>query len=71
MQKNELIYLGRYPHEESGEEKPIEWRVLKVMDGAALLIASEALDAQPMYKMSADPGPVDPPTANSPIIPAW
>lgn len=71
MQKNELIYLGRYPHEESGEEKPIEWRVLKVMDGAALLIASEALDAQPMHKMSADPGPVDPPTANSPIIPAW
>ncbi len=42
-----VITFGRYPQTESGEVKPIEWRVLEVKDGKAFLLADKGLDAVP------------------------
>ncbi len=48
LSKGDSIYLGRYEqdnHSENGAE-PIEWVVLEVSDGKALLISKYALDCQ-------------------------
>ena len=42
-----VITFGRYPQTESGEVRPIEWRVLEVKDGKAFLLADKGLDAVP------------------------
>ena len=36
--------FGNYPQGEDGEEQPIEWRVLAVEDGKALVISEKLLD---------------------------
>lgn len=40
------IYFGSYPQTADGEVMPIEWRVLDVQDGSALLISEYLLDCK-------------------------
>ena len=48
----DIITFGRYPQTESGTDNtPIEWQVLDIQDGKALLISKYALDCQP-YNVS-------------------
>ena len=47
LKAGSIITFGRYPQTESGEVKPIEWRVLEVKDNKALLLADKGLDAVP------------------------
>lgn len=47
LKSGSIITFGRYPQTESGEIKPIEWRVLEVKDNKALLLADKGLDAVP------------------------
>lgn len=42
----DIITLGTYPQDEDGTAKPIEWIVLAVEDGKALLISRYGLDAK-------------------------
>ena len=44
---NDLITFGSYPQEKDGTVKPIEWIVLDVQDGQALLLSKYGLDCQP------------------------
>ena len=39
------IYFGSYPWSETGEEKPIRWRILAIEDDKALLITEQIIDA--------------------------
>ena len=43
----EYVTFGTYPQGANGEILPIEWQVLDVQDGKALLISSYGLDAKP------------------------
>ena len=47
LKAGSIITFGRYPQTESGEIKPIEWRVLEVKDNKALLLADKGLDTIP------------------------
>ena len=42
-----IITFGRYPQTESGDIKPIEWRVLEVKDNKAFLLADKRLKTVP------------------------
>ena len=51
MAVGDYITFGHYPQTASGDDNtPIEWLVLDVQDGKALLISRFALDCQP-YKI--------------------
>ena len=52
MQIGDMITFGRYPQDADGRELPIEWQVLDVQDGRALLLSRYILDVQPY----AEPG---------------
>lgn len=41
----DYVYFGSYPQTEDGEIQPIEWRVLDIVDGKALMISEYLLDA--------------------------
>ena len=43
----ETMTFGSYPQDADGTVKPIEWDVLDIQDGKALLISSKCLDARP------------------------
>lgn len=48
----DIVTFGSYPQTESGKDNtPIEWQVLDIQDGKALLISKYALDCQP-YNVS-------------------
>ncbi len=47
LKSGSIITFGRYPQTESGEVKPIEWRVLEVKDNKALLLADKGLAGIP------------------------
>ena len=44
------IFFGRYPQDEDGREKPIEWTVMKAEKNKMLLLSKYVLDAQPYNK---------------------
>ena len=46
--------FGRYPQGENGEAQPIEWRVLDVKDGKALVISEKLLDCVPYHETETD-----------------
>lgn len=51
----DTVCFGRYPQTEAGtDETPIEWIVLEVKDGKALLISNYALDAMPYNTKNTD-----------------
>lgn len=43
----DIVTFGSYPQDADGTVKPIEWQVLAVEDGKALLISRYGLDAKP------------------------
>ena len=43
------VYFGRFPFDEDGTIKPIEWRVLNNDHGRVLLISEYGLDARPYH----------------------
>lgn len=45
-----IIEVGSYPQTANGEIQPIEWQVLEVKDGKALIISKYGLDARPFNK---------------------
>ena len=47
LKAGSIITFGRYPQTESGEIKPIEWRVLEVKDNKVLLLADKGLAGIP------------------------
>ena len=49
-QPGNYVTLGTYRQGENGEVEPIEWLVLDVQDGKALLISRYGLDAKPYNK---------------------
>ena len=49
----DTVTFGVFPQEENGKDQtPIEWIVLDVQDGKALLISKYGLDARPCVKIS-------------------
>lgn len=54
LQVADIITFGSYPQEADGTVKPIEWQVLAVEDGKALLISLYGLDAKPYNSKWAD-----------------
>ena len=44
------IFFGRYPQDEGGRVKPIEWTVVKTEKNKMLLLSKYVLDAQPYNK---------------------
>ena len=47
----DIITFGQYPQTAKGNDKtPIEWIVLEIQDGKALLISKYGLDCQPYHK---------------------
>ena len=46
----DIISFGRYPQDEDGGVKPIEWTVMKKEENKALLLSKYVLDAQPYNK---------------------
>lgn len=50
----DTITYGSYPQGADGTVGPIEWRVLDVQDGMALLISEMGLDAKPYNEMRGD-----------------
>ena len=48
------ITFGNYPQDANGEEQPIEWRVLAVENGKALLISEKLLDCVPYNETYTD-----------------
>ncbi len=50
LHTGETVMFGRYPQTASGgDSSPIEWLVLDVKDGKALLLSRYALDSQPYH----------------------
>ena len=47
MMTGETVFFGRYPQGPNSEIMPIEWRVLDVQDGRALLLSQYILDVRP------------------------
>ncbi len=47
VRAGDTLLFGRYPQDAAGKEQPIEWRVLAVEAGRALLISEYALDCKP------------------------
>lgn len=43
-----MMAYGRYPQGTGGENEAIQWRVLQVKDGAALLLSDRVLDVRPV-----------------------
>ena len=55
VKAGDIITFGRYPQTAEGtDQTPIEWIVLDVQDGKALLISLYGLDAKPYYPELAD-----------------
>ena len=48
------ITFGNYPQDANGEEQPIEWRVLAVENGRALVISEKLLDCVPYNETYTD-----------------
>ena len=51
LTEGDIFAFGRYPQTEAGDDQtPIEWIVLEVRDGKALLLSRYGLDAKPYNK---------------------
>lgn len=44
----DVIFFGRYPASGNGEEKPLEWQILDLQSGFALLITKFGIDSRPL-----------------------
>ena len=51
VSKSDHVYFGSYPQTIYGKKQRIEWRVLAVEDGKALLISEYILDAKPYHSI--------------------
>lgn len=40
----QYVYMGEYPYEKDGTERPVLWRILDVTDGRALLLTEYVID---------------------------
>ena len=55
VQVGQYVQFGHYPQTKAGDDNtPVEWLVVDVRDGKALLLSRYALDSQPYNKTSTD-----------------
>lgn len=49
--RGDIISFGHYPQTAKGNDQtPIDWKVLEIQDGKAMLISKYGLDCQPYHK---------------------
>lgn len=48
----QTVTFGNYPQTDPNQKEPIEWRILTVKDGNALLLSDKSLDCQPFVDSS-------------------
>ena len=52
----QTVTFGNYPQTDPNQKEPIEWKILTVKDGNALLLSDKSLDCQPFIDSSDDYG---------------
>ncbi len=54
IMKGDLVAFGSYPYERDGSFAPLEWQVLEVRNGAALLISRYSIDCRQYHHRGTD-----------------
>lgn len=54
FQQGDIIQFGTYPQGENGENRPIDWYVVKKADDSALLLSQHALDCVQYHQSKTD-----------------